>query len=330
MAVGMGILRAGDRGSREIAAQSRGALDRVLAHPGELWIAIASDEGRLAGAFQRLAGPAGRGIRRARRGSGGPEVGVGPGTVHVVLALASPGALFPCDEKRIVNRAVRPLLKALTRVGALAHFFGRDWVSVDHRPAAWVGFAHDATTRRTVFEAFVAVRTPFHLDLRPSFLGKAPGTLEEILGKPVDPQRLADAIAAAYVAAWGAEAFEIPVARSAADATAVDELATDAGDPPWTATVEEAIGVLGAGPDATGAFRVGGDLLVSRDALARLEVRAATLADDAIAAAVDDSLAGPGVALDGVRSLTSVRDVILRARAAGSIVATPDPRRGPP
>jgi hypothetical protein len=330
MAVGMGILRAGDRGSREIAAQSRGALDRALAHPGELWIAIASDEGRLAGAFQRLADPAGGGPLRTRRGSGGPEVRVGPGTVHVMLALASPGALFPCDEKRIVNRSVRPLLKALARVGALAHFFGRDWVSVHHRPAAWVGFAHDATTRRTVFEAFVAVRTPFHLDLRPSFLGKPPGTLEEILGKPVDPQRLADAIADAYIVAWGADAFEIAVA---ADATGVDEAATDTrgpADPPWTATIEEAIGVLGAGPDATGAFRVGGDLLVSRDALARLEARVAALADGAIAGAVDDSLAAPGVALDGVRSLASVRDVIVRARAAGSIAATPDPRRGPP
>jgi hypothetical protein len=327
MAVGMGIVRAGDRDSRAMAAQSRGALDRVLSHPGELWIAIASDEGRLAGAFQRLAGPAGP--LRTRRGSGGPEVRVGPGTVHVVLALASPGALFPCDEKRIVNRSVRPLLKALTRVGALAHFFGRDWVSVQHRPAAWVGFAHDATTRRTVFEAFVAVHTPFHLDLRPSFLGKPPGTLEEILGKPVDPQRVADAIAEAYVTAWGCDPFEM-IAGASTDATPVEAVVGDPADPPWAATVEEAIGVLGAGPDATGVFRVGGDLLVSRDALARLEARAATLAEDAIAAAVDDSLAAPGVALDGVRSLTSVRDVIVRARAAGSIAATPDPRPGLP
>ncbi len=283
MTVGMGILRAGDRSAREIAAHSRAALDRVLAHPGELWVAVASDEGTLPGAFQRSAGlPAGP--VRVRRGSGGPEVRVGAGTVHVALALSHPGALVACDEKRIVNRAVRPLLRALTRVGALAHFFGRDWVSVRHRPAAWVGFAHDAGTRRTLFEAFVAVRTPFHLPLegaeRPSFLGKTPGTLEEIVGASIEPQRVVDAIVDAYVAAWAVEPIDMPVGPP--DSVAVvggahdESLGSDEippADPPWAATVEEAIGTLGAGPDAGGTFRVGGDLLVSRDALARLRSR---------------------------------------------------------
>ena len=159
---------------------------------------------------------------RVRRGSGGPEVRLGPGTVHVALALAHPGALVPCDEKRIVNRAVRPLLRALTRIGALAHFFGRDWVSVQHRPVAWVGFAHDAGTRRTLFEAFVAVRTPFHVTERPSFLGKTPGTLEAIVGKPIEPQRLVDAIVDAYVGSWAVAPVE--AAAPAADRQHADDL----------------------------------------------------------------------------------------------------------
>jgi hypothetical protein len=232
--------------------------------------------------------------------------------VHVALALAHPGALIACDEKRIVNRSVRPLLRALTRVGALAHFFGRDWVSVHHRPAAWVGFAHDAMTRRTLFEAFVAVRAPFQVTARPSFLGRSPGTLEEILGKEIDPQRIADAIVEAYVAAWAVVGAE----------TALPEAPPEEREPasalPWTATVEEAIGTLGAGPDARGVFRVGGDLLVSRDALARLEARAPHVPDDQIGPLVDETLAAPGVALDGVRSLTSVRDVILGARSSAA------------
>jgi hypothetical protein len=311
MAVGMGILRAGHRSAREIAAHSRAALDRPLAQPGELWTAVARDEGLLLGAFQReadspVAAP------RVRRGSGGPAVRIGPGTVHVALALAHPGALIACDEKRIVNRSVRPLLRALTRVGALAHFFGRDWVSVHHRPAAWVGFAHDAMTRRTLFEAFVAVRAPFQVTARPSFLGRSPGTLEEILGKEIDPQRIADAIVEAYVAAWAVVGAE----------TALPEAPPEEREPasalPWTATVEEAIGTLGAGPDARGVFRVGGDLLVSRDALARLEARAPHVPDDQIGPLVDETLAAPGVALDGVRSLTSVRDVILGARSSAA------------
>jgi len=311
MAVGMGILRAGDRSAREIAAHSRGALDRPLAQPGELWTAVAGDEALLVGAFQRVAGPQAAGTQ-LKRGSGGPAVQLGPGSVHVALALAHPGALVSCDEKRIVNRAVRPLLQALTLVGALAHFFGRDWISVRHRPAAWVGFAHDATTQRTLFEAFLAVRTPFHpahLGARSSHLGKSPATLEEIAGKPIDSQRIVDAIVDAYIAAWAVSPVEmLAPAWPSGDREQADDL-------PWAATVEEAIGTLGAGADARGVFRVGGDLLVSRDALGRLEARLPRVPDEAVGALVDETLGAPGVALDGVRSLTSVRDVILRARA---------------
>jgi hypothetical protein len=310
----LGILRAGDRSAAAIAAHSRAALDRPLAHPGELWVAIVADDARVLGAFQRADADAS--LPRYRRGSGGPDVRVAPGTVHVALSLAHPGALTPCDEKRIVNRAVRPLLRALTKVGALAHFFGRDWISVQHRPAAWVGFAHDATTRRTLFEAYVAVRAPFAVD-RPSFLGKPPVALEE-LGVS-DPQRIVDAIVQAYPAAWDAEAIAVSAPSTAAQAATVSD------DPPWAATVGEAIGVLGAGPDAGGVFRVGGDLLVSRDALARLEARAASAAIEDVPRIVDETLAAGGVALDGVRSLASVRDVIVQARGAVRPAGAPRP-----
>jgi hypothetical protein len=312
MALRIGVIWAGERSATEIAAHSRAALDRPLAYPAELWVATARDEALLLGAFQRSSGipetPA------QLRGSGGPEVLVGQGTVHVALALVHPAALEACDEKRIVNRSVRPLLRALTRTGSLAHFFGRDWVSVAHRPAAWVGFAHDSATRRTVFEAFVAVRTPFALAQRASFLGKPHGTLESIAGTAVDPARLARAIIDAYLAKHGAEAVEVPAG----------ELSKQAGDPridpPWVATREEAIGMIGAGADSAGVFRIGGDLLVSRDALARLESRVAGAPDEDVGRIVDETLAAPGVALDGVRWLTSVRDVVLEARRSRLIV----------
>ncbi len=309
----LGVVRAGERQARASVAVSRTALDRPLAQAAELYTAVANDEVVCLGAFQRGAGMPGA-WSLARRGSGGPEVRVGPGTVHVVLALAHPGALWACDEKRIVNRAVRPLLRALTRAaasGGQASFFGRDWVSVAHRPAAWVGFAHDASTRRTAFEAFVAVRTPFALTARASFAGKAPATLEEIAGHPLDAAALAEAIVAAYVSHSGGEAVDAPV--PAADASSSDEPDLR-GDPPWAATCDEAIGVVAAGRDARGVLRVGGDLLVSRDALARLEGLAAAAAEEDLARVVDETLTGPGVALDGVRSLASVRDVLTRAR----------------
>jgi hypothetical protein len=311
MVASLGIIRAGERSADEIARHSRLSLDRPLGHAGELWVAVATDEAVLLGAFQRGAGM-GAGVPLMRRGSGGPDVFVGGGTVHVALALAHPGALTSCDERRIVNRSVRPLLRALARTGSLAHFFGRDWVSVEHRPAAWVGFAHDSTTRRTLFEAFVSVRVPFTNGERASFLGKAPGSLESIAGRPVDSFQIAEAVVDAYRTAYDAEAASLPVPALGARGSEASSQADLRGDPPWVATCEEAIGTLGVGPDARGVLRIGGDLLVSRDALARLESRLAR--GDDPGHAVDETLAAPGVALDGVRSLKSVRDLIDRAR----------------
>jgi hypothetical protein len=311
-----------------MAAYSRSALDRPLRCSAELCVAVACDHASLLGAFQRGRGRGDDTARRGplvRRGSGGPLVLVGDGTVHVALALAHPGALVSADETRIVNRLVRPLLRALN--GALgprcpAHFFGRDWVSVAHRPAAWVGFAHDATTRRTLFEAFVAVRAPFAAGDRLSFRGRLPGTLEAIAGVAVDPARVAAAIIEAYSREAGEVVVEPPgdsPARLGSDgpgdgSSAQGDEPRD--EPPWAATCEEVIGTVGAGPDADATFRVGGDLLVSRDALARLEQRAAHAPDDELGAVVDEILTAPGVALDGVKSLASVRDVIARARHA--------------
>ena len=72
---------------------------------------------------------------------------------------------LPADK--LVNRHVRPLLKALTRVtSAPANYFGRDWIAMAHRPIAFVGFAHSAEHGTGLLEAVIAVDTP--LDPRPS------------------------------------------------------------------------------------------------------------------------------------------------------------------
>jgi hypothetical protein len=307
MAARVAVAVAGERSAGEIASWSRAALDRALECEAELWVAIAAEEALLLGAFQRAAG-VDAALPLRRRGSGGPTVRIGPGTVHVALSLARPGVVG-ADARRIVNRAVRPLLRALTKTGHTAHFFGRDWVSVRHAPAAWVGFAHDAVTGRTVFEAFVAVSTPFATLDRESFLGKTPATLQGLAGRAVDAAR----VAAAIVEAYSAQRDPSPLTQAVATTDDEDLRA----DPPWRATVEEAIGVIGAGPDAAGRFRVGGDLMASRDAVARLEAEAQALppgSADEIGRVVDACLGAADVALDGVRSLASVRDVIERAR----------------
>ena len=316
----LGVLRL-DAPAARLAAASCRALDRPLAHDGELLLATVNDEAVLLGALQRASelGAVDDPARALlRRGSCGAEAMVGKGSLWVQLALARCDALVRCEPSRLLNRYVRPLLRALTKVGALAHYFDRDWISAGRRPVAMIAFAHDAATGRALVEAIIAVRTPFALRARPSYLGKAPATLAEI-GAPVELARLGDAIAEAYASAYGRSIVKMPGFHGdPPHPSPLTEAAPEdvRAEPAWAATRDEAIGVVGAGPDASGRMRVGGELMASRDAVARLEERlAAAGSSDAseVGALVDASLGAPDVALVGVRSLSSLRDVIVEA-----------------
>lgn len=324
----------------ELAAISRTALDRPLAHSAELVIAVPSDEAVILGAMQRFSELAGAGVpdtaQVTRRGSGGAEAALGPGSVWMQLALASPGALVACEPDRLLNRYVRPLLRAIAKLGALAHYFDRDWISASKGsfkgPIAQLGFAHDTTTGRSLVEAVVGVSTPFAVRARSSFLDKAPLTLRALGVDPeVDAGRVADAVIDAYANAYGIGELALDTASEMTRALSRD-FASGAPDdarrdPPWTATREEAIGIVAAGRDAAGRIRIGGELMASRDVIARLEseIVAATTSGGVVdGARIDravDALAGSGVAMLGVRSLRSIRDAIDEAIASPSPAA---------
>lgn len=258
-----------------IALASRDAFVRPLSRP-ELEIAWCADDAVLLGAFQRACdGPP----EAILRGTGGCAVRVGTGTLHVLVALPE----IDHDESVIVNRQVRPLLRAIR-----GRYFGRDWVDVDHRPVAHVGFAHERATGRTVFEAFLAVRTPFAVSPRASYMGKSPATLEELRG-PIDDAALVRAIVDAYgYPSTSPSPASQPTTPSAR---------------PWTARVDEAIGPICAGPDESGRLRVGGEWMASFDAVRDLEDRIEK--GEPIREAVDAAFTAPHTALFGVRSLES-------------------------
>ncbi len=304
--------------ARQVAALSRDALDLPLEGDAELWTGEIDGRALAIGAFERGHGmPPERPL--TRRGTGGPPVVLEHGIFWVALSLAHPAALVACDAVRLMNRYVRPLLRALTSLGCDARYFGRDWVSVRHEPAAWIGMAHDAGSGRSFVESFVAVRTPFAPGPSPSLLDKTPSTLEQLSGRALDATQLQDAVVDAYAKAYGRD-----IVRAAADAplSALDRDAELRSEPAWAATCDEAIGKLGAGPDARGEFRVGGELMASRDALARLSSLSAPLGPGAspedVERIVRDAFEAPGVALFGVRSLASLRDVVVRALRASS------------
>ncbi len=289
----------------EISSLSWSAAESKLESPATLAVSIIEESGAILGAFQRSGDAPTASFTRA---SGGSALSVSSGAVHVALALLTHDALVSCTRDQILNRYVRPLLRGLTKSGSVAHYFGRDWVSVGHRPVAFVGFAHHAGSGRTSFEAFVAVSAPLWsrggTAERASHSGKAPASLSELAGKPVDSERVAEAITRAYTEAFG----PLPRLESSSPAVPVTS------QPSWEATAEEAIGLVCAGADEAGHLRVGGELMVSRDAISRLEIAiSAAQSDDEIRRAVDDELAAPGVALFGVKRLESIAEVIARA-----------------
>lgn len=314
----LGVLRLERAAAADLAAASRAALDRPLTHDAELLLATVEGEAVVLGALQRVSelGPADDPVRPLlRRGSCGAEAMVGKGSLWVQLALARSDALVRCEPSRLLNRYVRPLLRALTKVGALAHYFDRDWISAGKRPVAMIAFAHDAATGRALVEAIIAVRTPFAIRARPSYLGKAPATLADI-GASVELARLGDVLAEAYASAYGRSIVEMPGFQGDSSGRPPPPGVDLRAEPAWAATRDEAIGIVGAGRDASGRMRVGGELMASRDAVSRLEERlaAAGRGDAAeLGALVDASLGAPDVALVGVRSLSSLRDVIVEA-----------------
>lgn len=266
------------------------------------------------GAFQRarstldLPRLEGSGLSLVRRATGGPALRVGRGQIHVTLVLSHPAALGGVsDPERAQNRHVRPLLRALDALGDKPTTFGgRDIVLMGAAPVAWVGIGHRVDSRQTVVEAVVAVSRPFALDealdlahgaIAPRFLGRTPSTLEAVLGKPVDPEAVLGAIVAAY-----ALSAEDSVATQ--DPVPLPMTRVDADEPPFTAMVEEAIGLLGARRDG-GALTLGGDLFASADALTRAAaVLSDPPADDAEALRRLDE-AFEGALLHGVRSRAS-------------------------
>jgi len=291
------IVRQGSCAADALPALSRSALEVDAI---ELRLIRPTTEGVLWSSMQPMESSA------LRRVSCGAEASVGAGTVFLSLALPRIDALGECAPDRILNRLVRPMLKGITRAGAHASYLGRDWISVAHRPAALVGFAHHAETQRVVLEAVVAVRRGFATRDRDSYLGKAPGTLEELAGRAIDEDVLCTRIAEAYSQA----------ARMEIETRALPDVSSAIARPIVSArpgvllrSSEEAIGQVGIGVGEGGALRFAGEMMISFDALERFEARLAAGED---AAQCVEEIVRPDVALFGV---TDANVLVRLARA---------------
>ena len=311
-------------------AELAGLSARALRGAGNtLCVSVASAPALLLGAFQRSGDAGATALPRYRRGTGGPAATVHAGDVHVVLGLSSADALVPCDGPRLLNRHVRPLLRALGRCGCLDRYYGREWIAVRGRPAGLIAAGHDGRTGRYAVEMVLGVAAPYAEPGRGSFLGKEPTSLAA--AGLASSERLGHAIRAAYQEAFGlvtAEASEAAAEGEGTEAAAGEEAPPLAEEPPWAARVEEAIGPICAGRDGAGRWAVGGELMASVDAVARLGAALDGVPDACPRAGVERIVEETFAEayLEGVRSLTSLVEVVLAARLQLAVQSQPAAR----
>lgn len=280
-----------------------------------------------------------------RRATGGVAVRAGAGITYIALALRDRSSLMPCPPARILNRNVRGALAGFRQAGIIAHYFGRDFLSIDARPAAWVGWAA-RTDGRVLIELFVCESSSCFIAPRElgypalasaPFRGKEPWTLEQavttVIGgekkEPVRGRSLIERLAGGYRSSVSAafEATPIPGAWLHAEPRVGLPPDPDASALHWSHPIEEAIGFVSAGVAMDGAgklarVRMCGDFYADDGCAITLERMLIGVApsSDHIARAVDNAYGQAGHDIEGVRDLhtfqTAILDAVARARAA--------------
>jgi hypothetical protein len=272
-----------------------------------------------------------------RRSSGGGALWASDGVAYFALGLRNASVLMACPPGRILNRNVRGLLAGVRALGTPAYYFGRDFVSVGAGPAPGVAIGWDeAADGRVLLEFFVACATSFALPAEldgyphranPAWGGK-PVTTLRAEGRREAAGDVLVSIAEGYTRGFGVdfERAELPAAWLTRAAALQPGLAVDPHDERglrWSRPHEEAIGFVSAGAafDGSGAFtaiELQGDFYQQRDRSRELRARLLGVQAEpaAIGAAVDAVYRAPG-AIEGVRSLTTLREAILNTMAVG-------------
>jgi hypothetical protein len=264
-----------------------------------------------------------------RRRTGGAAVFCTPGVLYVALALHDASVLMACPPGRLLNRNVRGMLAGLRTLSVPAHYFGRDFVSVAGDPCVYVGWDEDAAGR-VLLEFFVGVESTFELPpgidgygerSEPALRGKAPITLRTAHAHFATMTDVSEGIARGY-----AQGFGLELERAAFDDAAITAAprieVRDTHGLCWSQPHAEAIGFVSAGVslDAHGAIaalEVGGDFFQQRECPTQLAARLLGVRPDAdtLGAALDSVYAARPGLIEGVRSLTSLRNALLDAAA---------------
>lgn len=153
-----------------------------------------------------------------RRRTGGRSAALGEGLVAVALSLPHRSWLLSDDvaalpTSKLLNRSVRGMLAGLGSLGVAAHYFGRDYVSVDSAQAGLAGF-EIAPSSAALVECVLAAEThwwlPESIDAlpaRPAVRGvPGPGHVKALEGR-TSAEVLA-AMAGGYASTFGLDTFD--------------------------------------------------------------------------------------------------------------------------
>jgi len=277
-----------------------------------------------------------------RRATGGAALSGGDGVLYVALSLQDANALVSCPPGKLLNRYVRGALMGLRELGYSAHYFGRDFVSLDASPVAYVAWAQEHSGL-VQLELFIAHTHPFALPAdrnaypapsEPIFRGRVPTTLAE--AKPdatPDAATVLEAIASGYARAFGAERkpldLDLKRLERAAHRERVLHVTHERPGLAWSLPHEEVIGFVSAGValDAQGAIsaaRVAGDFFMHADCNTALEeaLLGKPATDESFASALDNVLAHRIGLIEGVRSLRTLHAAFLDAAARAGAVSS--------
>jgi hypothetical protein len=265
-----------------------------------------------------------------RRTTGGATVRAGTGVVYVALAMYDRSSLLRCPPGRLLNRNVRGVLTGLRHAGLPINYFGRDFLSHGAEPVIYVAWDL-RESGQLVLELFIACTQAWFVPAseqayparsEPALRGRTPTTIAAVQPK-LDPSALVHAIADGHARGfdviWAAASQAIS-AHPDPDAMAATRHQVATAGLVWSSPREEAIGFVSAGVslDADGRFVhvcVAGDFLAHQACTATLEtrLRGARPKAQVVGEAVDAVFARAGYDVEGIRSLSVIRDAILEA-----------------
>jgi hypothetical protein len=219
-----------------------------------------------------------RSVTVGRRFTTGAHVFIGTSGA-AVFSLALPSIDTLVDDARpatVLNRNVRGWLAALTRSTAIAHYFGRDWLSIARRPCGSLAL-RAARSGAVVIELWLGARESTALPVEfasdreraiDRWLGRQPASYFECAGTDAMDLRWCDEVQRRTLERYRVNVRPEPAATL--DRLALAEAPIDERSMRWAEPQPCAIGWVEAALSAQNTVWIGGDALVSDAALEAL------------------------------------------------------------